>query len=165
VRRIAALGLAAALAASVAASVLPVHAAPDEAAIAAPDGAALYVRCAACHTRTGAGVPGAFPPLGPDFRALATSATGRRYLSLAVTRGMNGPITVQGKLYNGVMPAQGGLDDAAVAAVLNHVGTQIVKSGPEFQPFGAAEVAAFRSSGAGLAASDVAKLHAGAGGQ
>ena len=75
-------GAAAALAAA-----LPVH--------AAPDGATVFARCAACHTKTGAGVPGAFPPLGPDVRTLATGEAGRRYLALVVTRGVSGPITVQ----------------------------------------------------------------------
>lgn len=129
-----------------------------------PNGAALFARCAACHTATGKGVPGAYPPLGVDFRALAAKPAGRRYLMLAVLRGLNGPITVEGKPYRGVMPAQSGMDDAAVAAVLNHVGNAIALSGPKFKPFTAAEVAATRADGASLSGSDVAKLHATAGG-
>lgn len=132
---------------------------------AAPDGATVFARCAACHTRTGAGVPGAYPPLGADFRSLAAKDAGRRYIVLAVTRGLMGPITVEGKPYAGVMPAQGGLDDGAVAAVLNHVGKQVAKAGPAFRPFAAEEVCKLRQSGAGLAPADVARLHAGAGGK
>ena len=153
----AALTLAAGTAVAFAAAALPVH--------AAPDGAALYAKCAACHTKTGAGVPGAFPPLGPDVRVMATIEAGRRYLALVVTRGISGPIKVAGKPYGGVMPAQGTLDDASVAAVLNHVGTEIVKTGPDFKPFEEAEIAAFRAGGATLSAQDVGKLHAAAGGQ
>lgn len=156
-------------AAALLAAALPVHAAPETAppvaAVTVPDGAALYTRCAACHTKTGAGVPGAFPPLGPDVRAMAVTQAGRRYLAVVVTRGVSGPIKVGGKPYAGVMPAQGGLDDAAVAAVLNHVGTVIVKNGPEFKAFDAPEIAAFRASGAALSAQDVGKLHSAAGGQ
>lgn len=133
-------------------------------AVAAPDGATIYARCAACHTKTGAGVPGAFPPLGADFRALAAKADGRRYLSLAVVRGLSGPMTVEGKAYRGVMPAQM-LDDASTAAVLNHVGTQIAKTGPAFRLFTAKEVETHRSSGASLSAADVARLHAQVGGK
>jgi mono/diheme cytochrome c family protein len=129
-----------------------------------PNGAALYARCAACHTATGKGVPGAYPPLGIDFRKLAAKPAGRRYLVLTVTRGLNGAITVEGKPYRSVMPAQGGLDDGAVAAVLNHVGMGIAKSGPVFRAFTPAEVAAARASGAALTGSDVAKLHAAVGG-
>ncbi|MFK5004668.1 hypothetical protein ACI4AP_29160, partial [Klebsiella pneumoniae] len=63
-----------------------------------------------------------FPPLNADFRAQAASPGGRRYLALAVLKGLMGPITIEGTTYRGVMPAQAGLDDAAIAAVLNHVG-------------------------------------------
>jgi mono/diheme cytochrome c family protein len=133
-------------------------------AVAAPDGATVYARCAACHTKTGAGVPGAYPPLGADFRALAAKPAGRRYVALAVLRGLSGPLTVEGKSYRGVMPAQV-LDDASAAAVLNHVGTQIAKTGPAFKPFTDKEIAAHRASGASLSSADVAKLHEGAGGK
>lgn len=124
-----------------------------------PNGAQLYTRCAACHTGTGAGVPGAYPPLGVDFRVQATTAMGRRYLALAVIKGLMGPLNVQGRNYRGVMPAQASLNDAAVAAVLNHVGTAIARVGPPFRPFTAAEVATARASGAKLTSADVAKLH------
>jgi mono/diheme cytochrome c family protein len=132
---------------------------------AAPDGAALFAKCAACHTKTGAGVPGVFPPLGEDFRVMAASEAGRRYLALVVTRGVSGPIKIGGKPYAGVMPAQATLDDASVAAVLNHVGTEIAKTGPGFKPFAEAEIASIRATGAALSAQDVGKLHVGAGGQ
>lgn len=134
------------------------------AAAAAPDGAQIFTRCAACHTATGAGVPGAYPPLGADFRNLAANAQGRRYLALAVIKGLMGPLVVEGKPYRGVMPAQSGLDDAAVAAVLNHVGTAIARGGPPFRPFTVREIAAARASGAALTSADVARLH-GSGGQ
>lgn len=133
-------------------------------AVAAPDGATIFARCAACHVKTGAGVPGAYPPLGTDFRGLAAKPAGRRYIALAVLRGLSGPLTVEGKPYRGVMPAQV-LDDASAAAVLNHVGAQIAKAGPAFKPFTAKEVAAHRASGAALSPAEVAKLHEGAGGK
>jgi len=129
---------------------------------AAPDGAAIYKRCAACHLPTGAGVPGAYPPLGADFARLAGSPAGRRYIVLAVLRGVSGPITVAGKPFLGVMPAQG-LDDASAAAVLNHVATRIAKA--KAAPFTAAEIASVRASGAGVTASAVGKLHATVGGK
>ena len=134
------------------------------AAAPVPNGAALYARCAACHTATGKGVPGTYPPLGIDFRKLATKSAGRRYLVLAVTRGVSGPITVEGKPYRSVMPAQAGMDDAAVAAVLNHIGSAIAKTGPAFRPFTAPEVATARATGTALSGSDVARLHAAVGG-
>jgi mono/diheme cytochrome c family protein len=124
---------------------------------AEPDGARLYARCAACHLPTGAGVPGTYPPLGADVRARAARPDGRRFLALAVIKGLMGPLVVDGKTYRGVMPAQV-LDDGDVAAVLNHVGGQIVKNGPAFSPFTAAEVAAHRASGTGLNGLAVARL-------
>lgn len=138
---------------------------PAQAGGAEPNGAALYGRCAACHTATGAGVPGAYPPLGVDFRTLAARNEGRRYIALAVIKGLSGPITVEGKSFRGVMPAQSGLDDAAIAAVLNHVGTTITKAGPAFRRFTPAEIGTIRAGGAALSSADVARLHAGAGGK
>ncbi len=133
-------------------------------ATAAPDGAAIYARCAACHTKTGAGLPGAFPPLASDFRALAAKPAGRRYLVLVLTRGISGPITVEGKPYRGVMPAQS-LDDAATAAVLNHVGTQVARTGPAMKLFTDKEVATHRASVGTLSPADIGKLHAEVGGR
>ena len=134
-------------------------------ALAAADGAAIFTRCAACHTRTGAGVPGTYPPLQADYRRLATSPAGRRYLVLTVVRGQMGPLTVEGKSYAGIMPAQAGLDDEAIAAVLNHVGTTIAQSGPVFRPFTAAEVGKLKTGAQGLSPADVNKLHQAAGGK
>lgn len=156
-KRAASIALAAGGAAALAGLIVPVH--------AAADGAAVYGRCAACHTKTGAGVPGVFPPLGEDFRVMASSDAGRRYLALVITRGISGPIKVGGKPYAGVMPAQATLDDASVAAVLNHVGTEIAKTGPAFKPFAETEIAVLRASGTSLSAQDVGKLHTSAGGQ
>lgn len=135
------------------------------AAMAAPDGKAIFTRCAACHTATGAGVPGAYPPLGADFRALAAKPEGRRYIALAVMKGLAGPLTVEGKSYRGVMPAQGGLDEASIAAVLNHVGTAIARTGPAFKPFTAAEVAGYKATAGSMTGADVARLHAAAEGK
>lgn len=105
----------------------------------AADGAALYAaRCAACHQASGAGVPGAFPPLaGSEWLA-----TDEKRLAALVLHGMTGPITVKGQAYNGAMPAFGTqLDDAEIAAVLTHVRTQWA---PGTAPVDAATVAAAR---------------------
>lgn len=137
--------------------------APATAAAAQPDGAAIYKRCAACHLGTGSGVPGAFPPLGADIRLLSKSPAGRRYLVLALIRGVSGPLIVEGKAYRGHMPAQAGLDDAAVAAVINHVIVKIAKGNAgAFTP---AEIGAARQANASLSAADVGKLHDKAGGK
>lgn len=126
-------------------------------ALAAPDGAAVYKRCAACHLATGAGVPGSYPKLGAEFQLQAASPAGRSYLVLVVAKGLTGPLTVEGKPYQGFMPAQT-LDDESIAAVLNHIGANIAKPAPGFRPFSATEVAAARASGAKLSAAGVGKL-------
>lgn len=123
------------------------------------DGAAIYKRCAACHLATGAGVPGAFPPLRTDIRAFAMKPAGRRYLALVVIKGVSGPIMAEGKAYRGVMPAQAGLNDAQVAAVLSHVLATSAKGTPAAKPFTAAEVAQARASGDGLNSAAVGKLN------
>jgi mono/diheme cytochrome c family protein len=126
---------------------------PATAAIAQPDGATIYKRCAACHLVTGAGVPGAFPPLAANVKALSQTPAGRSYMSLAVIKGLSGPLIVDAKTYRGIMPAQAGLDDAAIAAVLNHVVTSIAKgSGKSFT---AAEVAAARKAGTSLTSANI----------
>lgn len=118
----------------------------------AVDGAQIYHRCAACHLANGQGVPGAFPPLQKDVKGFAGKPEGRRYLVLAITRGVSGPIKAEGKVYRGFMPAQAGLSDAQIAAVLNHV-TDPVKA------FTADEVAQLKASGADLRPSQVAELN------
>jgi len=153
-----------AISSAIAAAALAASSLPAPAAGPAPNGAALFARCAACHTATGKGVPGTYPPLGVDFRKLAAKPAGRRYIVLAVTRGLMGPITVEGKVYRGVMPAQSGMDDGQIAAVLNHVGTAIATTGPTFRKFTPAEVASARASGATMSSGEVAKLHAAVGG-
>lgn len=134
-------------------------------ALAAPDGPTVYRKCAACHLPNGAGVPGAFPPFGADFAALAKSPAGRRYIILGVIKGISGPITVAGKPYRGIMPPQVGLEDEAIANVLNHIAIAFAKVGKGYSPITPAEVARVRTSGAGLTSSSVGLLHAQAGGK
>jgi nitrite reductase (NO-forming) len=72
--------------------------------------------CFACHMATGEGLPNVFPPLaGSDYlkadkdRAIRT-----------VVKGLSGPVTVNGKLYNNMMPPQEVTDEQA-ADVLTYV--------------------------------------------
>jgi nitrite reductase (NO-forming)/hydroxylamine reductase len=82
------------------------------------NGEAIFnANCAACHQRTGMGLPGAFPPLaGSDF----LKGDRKKVLSVALF-GLSGPITVNGQEYNGVMPSMGYLTDAELAAALSYV--------------------------------------------
>jgi cytochrome c oxidase subunit II len=116
----------------------------------AVDGARVYAStCASCHGPAGAGIPGAFPPLG-QVAEIAARDGGRGYLIDAMLYGLQGPMTVGGVAYNGVMPAWSQLSDADVAAVLDHV---VGMADPVVEAFDAAEVAARR--GRGLTPADV----------
>jgi hypothetical protein len=57
-----------------------------------------------------------------------------------------------------MMPAQSGLDDEAIAAVLSHVTATVAGGGAAVKPFTAAEVKAAREGGTGLDAAAVARL-------
>lgn len=121
-------------------------------AAAGDPGMATYKRCAACHLPTGKGVPGTFPPLVDRLEQAAMSEAGRAYLVLTVTAGIMGPIEVDGRTYRGIMPAQAGLSDADIAAVLNYA--KGLKSAgaepPGTEPFTAGEVAAIRAAHPGM---------------
>jgi nitrite reductase (NO-forming)/hydroxylamine reductase len=96
-----------------------------DAEVAAASGDELMARgkkvynsnCAACHQPDGTGLQGAFPPLAEsDFLK-----GDRRKVIGAALFGLSGPITVNGMEYNGVMPSQGHLPDADLAAALTYV--------------------------------------------
>lgn len=74
--------------------------------------------CASCHTPTGLGVAGTYPPL-----AGSPWVTEKPYhLVSLVLHGLQGEIVVNGNKYNGAMPAWGKqLSDKQMAAVLTYV--------------------------------------------
>lgn len=88
-------------------------------------GKMVYMQsCLACHQATGAGIPGAFPPLTKtDY---VTGDT--RRLVAIILKGISGALTVDGKVYATGMP-QPDLtfpilkEDKNVADVLNYVRT------------------------------------------
>lgn len=89
-------------------------------AVPASAGEVAYTRCAVCHTPTGEGMPGVYPPLagsawvtGPAARPIAV-----------VLHGVQGPIAVKGATYNSAMMPYGTgvpMSDAEVAAVVSHI--------------------------------------------
>jgi nitrite reductase (NO-forming) len=73
--------------------------------------------CFACHLANGEGMPGVFPPLAnSDF----LNADKDRAVRIPI-KGLSGPVTVNGKTYNNVMPPQPQLEDAQIADVLTYV--------------------------------------------
>ncbi|MBW7915088.1 MAG: cytochrome c [Trueperaceae bacterium] len=114
---------------------------------AGPDGEALFVStCSACHQASGQGIPSAFPPLAGHAPDLYKAD---RDLPLEiVVFGMQGQITVAGTAYNGVMPDHLRLEDAAIAAILDHVMTAWGNDAnlpADFEPYTADDVAAVRA--------------------
>ncbi len=92
-------------------------------------GAAIFAaRCAVCHGPEAAGIPGTFPSLHEQVVAFAKSEQGRDYLIMVVTSGLMGPLEVGGVRYNNVMPAQSGLSESDVAAVLSFLASGLGKS-------------------------------------
>lgn len=80
-------------------------------------GERIYTQaCLACHQATGAGIPNAFPPLAEsDF----LNEDVARAIQV-VRHGLTGEITVNGNIYNSVMPPQN-LSDQEIASVLTYI--------------------------------------------
>jgi mono/diheme cytochrome c family protein len=113
-------------------------AAPADAAAAAPspellaEGKKQYMAiCVACHQPTGAGLPSVFPPL---IKNEYVSGDPTRLASM-ILKGVAGPMTVDGKPYNNMMPGQETvLNDAKIAAILTYVRSSFGNSFPPVTP-------------------------------
>ncbi|GAB5602837.1 cytochrome C-552 [Thermus sp. FJN-A] len=106
-------------------------------------GAKLYsANCQSCHQAVGQGIPGTFPPL-THLDKVVQAKGGREYLIRVVLYGLQGPLSVEGKTYNGLMPPFRQLKDQEVADLLNHVLTAFAKS--KAKPISAEEVKAQRA--------------------
>lgn len=112
-------------------------------------GAEAYANaCAACHQPNGQGVADTFPALTAHAPELLGHPGGRDYLAHLVLDGLEGPITVNGKPFNGTMPPWGeAMDDAQLAGALDYAlhswGND--KALPaDFQPFTPADIARAR---------------------
>jgi mono/diheme cytochrome c family protein len=80
--------------------------------------------CATCHQVTGLGVAGTFPPLAGSEWVVGNEERVIRIL----LHGLNGPVEVEGKTYNGAMPAFGKVtgggynwNEEKIAQVLTYV--------------------------------------------
>jgi nitrite reductase (NO-forming) len=85
--------------------------------------------CTACHQPEGQGIPKAFPPLAKsDY----LNADPKRAIS-NVIHGLQGKVTVNGEIYESIMP-QLGLNDEQVANALTYVYNQWGNNGTEVLP-------------------------------
>ncbi len=101
-------------------------------------GKATYTRiCAACHQAEGQGMPGTFPPLAKsDYLASASAEK----LAGHILHGLQGPVTVNGTTYNGVMPPMALLTDEEIAGALSFVRASWGNTGTEIKPEEVAKV-------------------------
>lgn len=100
--------------------------------------------CLMCHGQNGEGVPGVFPPLADsDYIKNLASGKNRDKLIGIPLFGLSGKITVNGKDYDGVMPALSTLSDQDAAAVLSFVTNSW---GNKAKAFTSDEVAAARAA-------------------
>lgn len=101
-------------------------------------------RCAVCHGPQAAGIPGTFPSLHEQVVAFAKTEQGRDYLVMVVTSGLMGELKVGGVRYNNVMPAQSGLSESDVAAVLSFLASGLNKDADGAPAVTASDVAEAR---------------------
>jgi glucose/arabinose dehydrogenase len=96
--------------------------------------------CRGCHQRDGKGDNNRYPPLaGSDW-----VAGDKDRLIGVILHGLQGEIKVNGKTFDGVMPAHGPfLDDHAVASILTYVKTRFNKKS---KPVASQEVAKVRNT-------------------
>lgn len=92
---------------------------PEQLALMA-SGEEFYPQCAACHGEQGGGTAGLAPAL-----AGASWVTGPpEWLARIILQGLNGPVMVEGKSFNGVMPPHGHiseLDDTTLAGLMTYL--------------------------------------------
>lgn len=90
-------------------------------------GKRVYMQsCAMCHQAEGQGIEGVFPPLAKADYLMEDKLRSVR----VVVHGKYGPITVNGKKYDSVMPPQTQLTDEQVADVVTFVRNSFGNSGP-----------------------------------
>ena len=103
------------------------------------NGKAVYqANCAACHQASGEGLAGAFPPLAKSDYLKAD----RKKVLQAALFGLSGPIKVNGKDYDSVMPSMGHLKDAQLADALTYV---LSSWGNDYAAVSTEEVTALRT--------------------
>ena len=81
-------------------------------------GAKTYGKCTGCHGANGKGDGNAFPPLVGSEWVIGDNTEA---LGMIILNGLQGPITVKGKVWNNVMPAQGPIPAKDLAALMTYL--------------------------------------------
>ena len=99
-------------------------------------GAQLYAKyCLTCHQADGNGVRGQFPPLAGNAKITGRSSDVIRI----VLFGLEGPVTVNERDYNQLMPAQGYLTDEQIASILTYIRSNWGNKAPPVTPIDVAK--------------------------
>jgi mono/diheme cytochrome c family protein len=94
----------------------------------ADQGKEVYGQCQACHQPNGMGVPGQFPPLA---KSEYVNGGDKRMIAILL-KGLQGSVTVEGKQFNGAMPAwEAVLTPKKIAAVATYVRQSFGNTAPE----------------------------------
>ncbi len=75
-----------------------------------------YQICSACHQPNGQGIPKTFPPLAGST---IVNGPGGPHIAI-VLKGLVGPTTVKGQVFNGAMAPWESLTDAQIAGAINY---------------------------------------------
>lgn len=87
--------------------------------------------CVACHQPTGMGLPPVFPPI---TKSPYVSGSPERFAAM-ILKGNAGPMTVDGKPYNNIMPGQEAmLTDEKIASVMTFVRANFGNTGGPVTP-------------------------------
>ncbi len=95
------------------------------------EGKKVYMTCMPCHQPTGLGLPMVFPPLA---KSEYVNGPAERFAAM-ILKGNAGPMTIEGKSYNNIMPGQEAvLADDKIAAVMTYVRASFGNSSPAVLP-------------------------------
>jgi mono/diheme cytochrome c family protein len=87
--------------------------------------------CLACHQPTGLGLPPVFPPI---TKSPYVNGSAER-LATMILKGNAGPMVIEGKHYNNIMPGQEAmLTDEKIAAVMTYVRANFGNNAPAVSP-------------------------------
>jgi nitrite reductase (NO-forming) len=92
--------------------------------------------CSVCHQTTGQGLEGVFPPLAKSDFLMSDV---KRAVGILLN-GLTGPVTVNGKTFNSVMPPMSQLNDDEVANILSFVRNSWGNAGDAVSSVAVAEV-------------------------
>lgn len=95
--------------------------------------------CSVCHQPEGQGIENVFPPLAKSDFLMADKD---RAIGIALN-GLTGPVTVNGKIFNSVMPPMSQLNDDEIANIFTYVRSSFGNTGDAVS---AADVARVRAS-------------------